>query len=253
MSITGQGGRGKICLYEDFCGAEIPIANAVAYGSTAGGCSNSIGAFRLVGDLANTDSGLATVGKASGWGRLTSSAAADADGCALATEVCFSPVLNGQLVVEARVEMAALTARHVFVGLMGTAADNIAEASTNTTLTFTKVVPMLGFLFDSQMTNGTYWFMPYLLATDTTQTSTGVQSSQVAVAAEADVLRLEVDPDGAARWYINGKLEQSVGAGLAATTTTLMAAVLGVWSTTTTVGSVDADYFEVTANRDWTR
>ena len=253
MSLTGMSGNGRIRYFHDFLGAEVPIANAVAYGTTAGGCSYSVGDFRLVGDLVNTDSGLATVSKASGWGRLTSSAAADADGCALATEVCLSPVLNGPIVMEARVEMAALTARHVFFGLMGTAADNIAEASTNTTLTITKVVPMLGFLFDSQMTYGTYWFMPYLLASDTTQTSTGIQSSQVAVAAEADVLRIEVDPDGGARWYINGKLEQTVGAGLAATAATLMAGVLGVWSTTTTVGSVDSDYIEITANRDWTR
>ena len=253
MSLTGMSGNGRIRYFHDFLGAEVPVANAVAYGTTAGGCSYSIGDFRLVGDLANTDSGLITLSKASGWGRLTSSAAADADGCALATEVCLSPALNGTIVLEARVELAALTARHVFFGLMGTAADNIAEATTNTTLTITKVVPCLGFLHDSQMTYGTHWFMPYLLAADTDQTSTGIQGSQTIVAAEADVLRLEVDSDGGARWYVNGKLEQTVAAGLAATTTTLMAAVLGVWSTTTTVGSVDVDFIEVSANRDWTR
>ncbi len=253
MSLTGMGGRGHIRIFNDFVGAEIPVANAVAYGTTAGGCNYYLGDFKLLGDLAQTDCGAASLSKASGYVQLTSSATADADGCALATEVSFSPALNGPIILEARLEMAALTARHVFFGLMGTAADNIAEASTNTTLTFTKVVPMLGFVFDSQMTYGTYWFMPYLLASDTTQTSTDVQSSQIAVAAESDVLKLEVDRDGGARWYINGKLEQTVGAGKAATTTTLMAAVLGVWSTTTTVGSVDVDYISLSAERDWTR
>jgi len=40
---------------------------------------------------------------------------------------------------------------------------------------------------------------------------------------------------------------------LAATATTLMAAVCGVWATTTTVATLDVDYFLVTASRDWTR
>ena len=254
MSLTGISGAGRIRLFDDFCGHEIPVANAVAYGGSAGGCNYYVGPFKLLGDLVNTDTGAAAQSKASGYIRLASSAAADADGCALATEVCFSPALNGPIVMETRLEMAALTARHVFFGLMGTAADNIAEATTNTTITITKAVPCLGFLFDSQLTtSGTNWFMPYILASDTTQTSTDVVSSQTAVLAESDVLRLEVDRDGGARWYINGKLEQTVGAGLAATTTTLMAAVLGVWSTTTTLTSLDVDYMAVEAERDWTR
>ena len=254
MSLTGMSGNGRIRLFNDFLGPEIPIGNAVAYGTTAGGCHSFIGDFKLTGSIHDTDSGIVSVGKANGYARLLSSATADGDGLALGTEVSLSPALNGVLVLETRVEMAALTARNVFIGFATANADEAKEPVTAATTTITKVVPCVGFLFDSQLTtSGTNWFMPYILASDTTQTSTDVVSSQTAVAAESDVLRIEVDKDGGARWYINGKLEQTVGAGLAATPATLQAALVGVWSTTTTVGSLDIDFIEVTANRDWTR
>ncbi len=253
MSVSGQGGKGKIQLFSDFMGAEIPVANAVAYGTTAGGCNYYLGDFKVTGSLHDTDSGVVSLSKASGYVRLTSSATADGDGVFVGTEVVLSPTLNGPIVVEARVELQALTARVVFIGLMGTNADEAKEPVTSTTVTITKVVPCIGFLLDSQLTASTGWHMPYILAADTTQASTAVVSSQVAVAAESDILRLEVDPDGAARWYINGKLEQTVAAGVGATVGTLMAAGVGVWSTTTTVGDLDVDYLQVEANRDWTR
>jgi hypothetical protein len=248
MSVSGQSGVGKILLFEDFCGNEIPVANAEA-ATTPG---HAIGPFSVLGDTVETDTGLVLISKASGYGRISGNDE-DGKGVAVCTEVSLSPVLNGTIVVEARVEMQALTTRNVFIGLAGTIADDVAEPCTATTVTITKVVPCVGFLFDSQLTASTKWHMPYILASDTTQTSTTVVSSQTAVAAESDILRLEVDNNGAARWYINGVLEQSVGAGLAATTTTLMGALVGCWGTTTTAADVDVDYFLVEANRDWTR
>jgi hypothetical protein len=252
MSVSGQSGVGKIRWFNDFAGAEIPVANAVAYGTTAGGCNYFLGDFKLIGDLAETDTGAVATSKANGY-ILLSGNNEDGKGAAIATEINLSPVLNGTIVVESRLERAAVTAGVVFVGLAGTLADDVAEPVTCTTATITKVVPCVGFLLDSQLTAGTYWHMPYLLAADTTQTSTNVVSSQIAVAGESDILRLEVDNNGAARWYINGVLEQSVGAGLAATPATLMGACVGCWGTTTTAATVDVDYLLVEANRDWTR
>jgi len=254
MSVSGQSGCGEIRMFEDFCGAEIPIANAVAYGTSAGGCNYYIGDFKVTGSLHDTDSGVIGLSKASGYAQLAASATADGDGIFFGTEVCFSPILNGTIVVESRVERAALTAGTTFIGLMSANADEVAEPITCATTTLTKVVPCVGFLLNSELTAADgLWHMPYLLAADTTQTSTGVAASQTAVIAESDIVRLEVDNDGAARWFINGKLEQSIGAGLAATTTTLMAAGVGIWATTTTVATVDVDYLLVKANRDWTR
>lgn len=251
--MANQSGPGKIRLYNDFCGPEIPIANAVAYGTTAGGCNYYLGDFKVTGSLHDTDDGVISLSKASGYVQLASSATADGDTCTIGTEVVFSPALNGTLVIETRLERAALTAGVVFVGFCTANADEAKEPLTSTGSAITKVVPACGFLLDSQLTTGTYWHMPYLLSTDTTQVSTTVDSGVLAVAAESDILRLEVGIDGRARWYINGKLEQSVGAGLAMTAATLVAGIVQIASTTTTVATVDVDYLLVEANRDWTR
>jgi hypothetical protein len=151
------------------------------------------------------------------------------------------------------VELCALTARNVFVGFMAANADDSLEPITSTTATCTRVVNAVGFLLDSQLTDSTRWHMPYMLSTTATQVSTAIDSSQVAVAAESDVLRVVVNSDGSAEWWINGVLEQTVGPAKAADVTTLLAGVVGVWSTTTTASDVDIDYLLVDANRDWTR
>lgn len=256
MSITGQSGTGRIRLFSDFCGHEIPVATDVAYGTDAGGCTYYLGDFKVTGSLHDTDSGVVSVGKASGYARLTSSATADGDGVAVGTEVIFSPVLNGTLVLETRLERQVLTAGTIFAGFCTINDDEVAEPITCATTVLTKVSTCcsVGFLLNSELTAADgLWHMPYILSTDATQTSTDVAAGQTAVATESDILRIEVDNNGAARWYINGVLEQSVAAGLAATAATLVAGLVGVWSTTTTVADVDVDYLLIEANRDWTR
>ena len=249
MSRSGQSGVGGIRLFEDFLGgADIAVTDTDAIKTAAGVC----GPFAVYGSLAETDCGIVLLGKASGYGRITGTNE-DGYGLAIGTEVSLSPALNGPIIVEARLEMASLATTNVFVGLIGTAADDIASPVACATTVITRVCDCTGFLFASDLTAATTWHMPYILATTATQTSTTVAASQVAVAAESDILRLEVFADGSARWYINGKLEQTVGAGLAAVPTTLMAAIIGQFGTTTTAMTVDVDYFLVEANRDWTR
>jgi hypothetical protein len=258
MSITGQSGTGQIVLFDDFCGPEIPILGTVAINHASGGFF-TIGDFKVTGDVVNNDSGVVQLEKASGYIRIIGSAQTDGDGIAVGTDLCFSPLLNGTLVLEARVEMNELTTKNVFVGFCTANADIVLEPFTSVTetLTTTGSVASVGFHFDSTLTVDAtaataVWHMPYLLATDSTQSSLVIASSQVAVAGESDVLRLEIDPNGAARWYINGKLEQSVGAGLAATPATLVSGMVGVWAKSTAVG-IDIDYLLIKANRDWTR
>jgi len=248
MSITGQSGRGEIVLFEDFLGgADIAVTDTDAIKTAAGVC----GPFSVFGSLAETDCGIVLLGKASGYGRITGTNE-DGFGLAVGTEVSLSPALNGPIIVEARLELQATTARDTFIGLVATAADDIAEPLGGSSTTITAVCACLGFYQSSDLT-ATTWYMPYLLAASATNTTTNVDASQTIVAAESDVLRLEVFPDGSARWYINGKLEQSVGAALAATPGTLMAAIVGTFGTTTTISDVDVDYFLVKASRDWTR
>ncbi len=251
MSVSGQAGPGEILLFNDFCGPELPVEGTGEYADVNYAGIHS-GPFKVTGDLEEDDTGLVSIAKANGFARISGNNE-NGKGVFVGTEVVFSPVLNGTMVCEARLELQALTTRSVFVGFMGTNADDVAEPVTSTGTAITKVVPCLGFILDSQITDGTRWHMPYLLASDTTQTSTVVDATQVAVAGESDILRIEVDNNGAARWYINGKLEQTVGAGLAATTTTLMAGGVGCWGTESTAADADVDYLLIKANRDWTR
>lgn len=249
--MTAQSGYGRIRLFNDFAGPEIPVANAVAYGTSAGGCNYYLGDFAVKGDLGETDTGVVALAKAGGWVRVSGNDE-NGKGVSIGTEICFSPTLNAPLAIEARVEMQAITARVVWVGFCGTHADDVAEPVTATGTTLTLVADNLcGFLFDSQLT-ATKWHMPYKGGTTTgPTTSTNVESSVTPVAAEADILRLEIDRDGAARWYINGVLEQSVAG--AVSTTALQSGFLAVFGTTTTAADADFDYLAVEAERDWTR
>ena len=248
MSITGQSGVGRIILFNDFCGPEIPVANLEA-ATTPGHLS---GPFKVTGDLVEADTGIVGLSKSSGYVRISGNDE-DGKGVFVGTEVVFSPALNGTMVCECRLELQALTARVVFVGFMGANASDVAEPITSTATTCTRATNAVGFLLDSQITAGTKWHMPYMISTTASQTATAIASSQVAVIAESDVLRVEVDNNGAARWFINGVLEKSIGAALAADTTTLMAAGVGCWGTTTIAADADVDYLLVEANRDWTR
>lgn len=249
-----QSGEGLIRLFDHFCGPEIPVANAVAYGTSAGGCNYYIGDFKIVGDLGETDTGIVSISKAGGFVRVSGNNE-DGKGAAIATEVVFSPALNGTLVCEARLELQALTTRSVFVGFCGLIADDVAEPCTSTTTTITKVADdYCGFILDSQFTAGTQWHMPYnggSTTGPTTGATVAVGSGIVAVAAESDFLRVEIDPNGTARWFINGALEQTVVN--AVSTTALQGAMVGCWGTTTTAADIDVDYFLVTAFTDWTR
>lgn len=251
--MVAQAGLGKIILFDDFCGPEIPVANAVAYGTSAGGCNYYIGPFKVTGDLGETDTGVVSLAKASGYVRISGNNE-DGKGVAIGTEVVFSPVLNGTLVCECRLELQALTTRSIFVGFANANADDVAEPFTSTGTTITVVASnAVGFILDSQLTAGTVWHMVHSggSTANSTLSTAVVGDSIAAVTAESDLLRVEVDPNGTARWYINGALQQTVTGAVA--TTTLMAGMVGCWGTTTTAADADVDYLLIEANRDWTR
>lgn len=246
------GSVGQIRLMLEASGIEIPVANAVAYGVTAGGCNYYLGPYRLLGDLAETDTGAATVSIAGGALRISGNNE-DGQGAALATGLILSPVLNGPIVIEARVQGQALTTRNWFIGICGTAANIILEPiqATGTTLTLT-AANLAGFLLNSELTSATEWHMPYNGGSVTGPTgSNSVDSDVVAVAGEWDVLRLEVFPNGTVKWWINGVLKQEVAN--AVSTTVLQAAILGCWGTEATAADIDVQYFLTEYNRDWTR
>mgnify|MGYP003638294677 CR=1 FL=1 len=247
-----ESGPGLIRFWNDFGGPEIPVANAVAYGTTAGGCNYYLGDYKVTGDLGETDTGVIGVAGVNGAARFGGSNI-NGKGVAIGTEVIFSPALMGTLVCEARIQRAAVTNGAVFVGFCDVNADDVAEPVTATVTTLTLAASDLaGFVLDSQLAATATWHMAFNGGSVTGQTdSTAVVSSVVAVAGEYDVLRVEITVDGTVRYIINGTVVQTTVNGVSPTV--LLAAYAGVWGTTTTAASADLDYLEVTASRDWTR
>ena len=246
-----QSGYGSLNYKNDFLGAEIPVATAIGYGTSAGGCNYYLGEFKVTGKLAETDAGVVSLAKTNGWVRLTGTNE-DAEGVAVGTEVVYSPTLNGPLALEARVETAALTARNLWVGFCDVNIDQVIPPCTGTGTTITLTASDLcGFHFDSSLTDGADWHMVYNGGTTTgATTSTDVDADDAAVAGESQVLRVEIDRNGTARWYIDGALKQTVTN--AVSTTVLQAGYVGCFGTTTTATSLDVDYIAIEANRDWT-
>ena len=248
-----ESGMGKIELIGDFCGPEYPILSLLAVNAATGG-GQSIGPFHVYGDLADADAGVVALSIVGGAVRLTGTNEAE-KGCALTTDLIFSVPLNGPLVLEARVQTQALTARNFFIGFCGTLADDIAPPLASSTETHTlTATDLIGFHIDSSLTAGATWHAVFNGGTTAGQTvSTSTTTGVVAVTGEYDVLRVEIDPNGTCRFFVNGNLESTVANGSTVTSTDLLAAIVGCCGTTTTITDLDVDYMKVTAQRDWTR
>ena len=126
--------------------------------------------------------------------------------------------------------------------------NNLHGASTTITLTASD---LCGFLLSAELTDDEDWHMVYNGGDTTGQTtSTSIDADVDAVAGEYDVLRLEVAPNGTARWYINGALKQTVTG--AVSTSTDLAVIAMVEAKSAAIEYAWIDYIAIEANRDWT-
>ena len=243
-----QSNRGKIELFNDFFG----VANYI----TLTADTAQLGDFFAGGEgFEENDAGVAGTDALSGVVRLTGSNV-DADSTLIGTHIGFDAALMGTIVLETRVQMAALTAREVFFGLTSILSideqlEDIVINASGTSVTMP--AELCAFYMSSELTTvAGDWHAIHNggSATATTTTTGDAQLNNVAVVGEWQVLRIEVDNNGTARWYIDGVLKQTVVG--AVSTTTNFAAVLATGATTTTAVVVDCDYLLVQANRDWT-
>jgi hypothetical protein len=248
-----QSGYGKIILFDDFAGPELPVEVSLAY-AAAGNAAPRIGPFKVTGDLAETDTGIVNVdGKANGWVRISGNNE-DGKGVAIGTGTVFSPSLNGPIALETRVEMRVLTTRSIFIGFTDANADDVAEPQTATGTTMTPVASdYCGFVFDSQLTGDSAndWHAVFNGGDSTASTtSTDLDLDEVPTGGDSQVFRVEIDTNGTARWYVDGKIKKTQTG--AVSTTVVQAAIVGCWGTTTSSADLDVDYIAVEANRDWT-
>jgi len=250
---TVQGEFGEIFLFEDFTGPEVLVA-------LTGASENVYKDFRVIGDgTEDTDSGI-TVDEATvplnGVGVLTTTNESK-HGVYLATSLCLNPAKNGPLVLECRVQFADLDAKAFFMGLSSANGDDLSleddlinGAGTTLTLTATDIC---GFFYDEGLTDDEDWHAVYKGGTATGETvSSNVDLDDDAVLGEFQILRLEVDPNGTARWYIDGVLLKTLAGAVRTTATDYLAAICGVESKANTIEYAYLDYFAVRANRDWT-
>ena len=247
-----QAGKGRVVVDSDFGGQDDVVALTAVDGS------RHVGPFRVVGQgLAEADSGAPAIASALGGAVRLTTTNEDAHTLGLETDVMWDVGLMGTLVAEARVQAANLTTKRIFFGFTDIAIasyvpDIEVDIGVGATATLTLTASdICGFILDSELTAGTAWHSIYNggSTTGVTASATNVLSP-VHTAGEWQVLRVEIDNNGTARFSINGEVKQTVVG--AASTTVDMKAFLAVGASAATIATLDVDYLSVSGNRDWT-
>ena len=246
-----QSGYGRISIFEDFLAGEDIVA-ATAVGRAFGGSG-----LRVIGQGSeDTDSGI-TVGESDGLngvGILTTTNE-DAHSIGLTTGKVFDVAKMAPINIECRVQFPDLDTKAFYFGLTDVNGDttilegaNLVASGASVTLTASD---LCGFLLDAEATDDEDWIMVYNGGTTTGETTiASIDADNDAVAAEWDVLRLEVSINGTARWYVNGVLKQTVTG--AVSTSTDLAVLAMIEARAASNEYVWLDYIAIEANRDWT-
>ena len=248
-----QSGYGKIKLFNDFTGEEI-YRPAVVHANALGGLWNIGGGFTVKGDDINGAAAAIAAVEDGFNGQIlcTTCSAAAADSMFVTTETCFKPSVNAPMIFETRMEMAALTNREVFAGWVGTMADTQTTLLTCTTeaIVYTES-NLCGFAFDTGLTTDGEWHMVHSGGSTTAVVlSTLLNSGVTPVINKMNVLRVEIDNNGTARWYIDGVLLKTLAG--AVDPDAVFAACVGAVNTAGSSVTWAMDYIAVEANRDWT-
>ena len=249
-----QSAYGKIRIFEDFLAGEDIVAN------TAVGRAFGDSGLRVIGQgTEQTDSGI-TVLEADGLngvGRFTTTNE-DAHSVGVTTGKVFDVGKMGTIAMECRVQFPDLDTKAFYFGLTDENDDTVILEGTNLVAAGASLTlsasDLCGFLLDSEATDDEDWIMVYNGGTTTGETTiANIDADEDATAGEFQVLRLEVDTNGTARWYIDGKLKQTK-AGAVSTSTDLAVMALLEYreGSGTEIQYARVDYIAIEANRDWT-
>ena len=246
-----QSGYGRIKIFEDFLAGEDIVAATAATRAFGGS------GLRVIGQgIAEADSGI-TVGEADGLngvGILTTTNE-DAHSCGLTTGKVFDVGKMAPINIECRVQFPDLDTKAFYFGLTDVNDDtsilegnNLVAASGTLTLSASD---LCGFLIDAEATDDEDWIMVYNGGTTTGETTiANIDADNDAVAAEWDILRLEVAINGTARWYVNGVLKQTVTGAVSTSTDLAVLAMIETRAASNEYAWID--YIAIEANRDWT-
>ena len=246
-----QSGKGRIEIFEDFFGEEDRLTGTHTI------YKRNVGPFRVYG--AGSDDSGAGVPLDEGTCPLSGTAVVTAsttgsDITGLTTTKMFNVALMGTLIMEARVQFAGLDEKSFFMGFSNENDENETAVLTTSGTTISPVASdYIGFHWDHSMSGVSEddWHAVSRGGTTAhTTDSATVDLDETITTGLWDILRVEIDNNGTARWYVNGKLKKTLAG--AASTSTNLAAQLYVESHNTTEGIVYVDYILVRANRDWT-
>jgi len=161
------------------------------------------------------------------------------------TAELWKPSASGPLIFEARVRASSLSTG-IFVGLTDdNDADEVPIDLDTGTLT-TTASDAVGFVLDSQETAAT-WFMCSVKAnTDGAQTAATAGPNALAVASTYQTLKVVLNADGDALFFINGK---QVGSREACVTTSVALCGAVAQLASGTASNVDVDYIYLCAPR----
>ncbi len=245
------GGRGRIELRADFIGHDDPVALTAVDGT------RHLDHFRVVGQgMADVDSG--GVKQTGPGGIRFTTTNEDQHSFGIETNVMFDVGLMGTIVAEARVNLVNNTTKRIFMGFTDIEIASFVpsmevDLGVGATVTLTLTASdICGFILDSELTAATSWHAMF-----NGGATTGVTASAdnvltpVQTDGEWQTLRVEIDTNGTARWFIDGDLKKTQTG--AASTSVDLKFWLAVEATAATIATLDVDYVTVRANRDWTR
>ena len=246
-----HGANGRIEIFEDFLAGEDIVAATAATRSFGGS------GLRVLGQgIAETDSGITVLESdgLNGVGVFTTTNE-DAHSCGVATGTVFDVAKMAPIVAECRVQFADLDTKAFYFGFTDVNTDTtilegnqLVAASGTLTLSASD---LCGFLLDAEATDDEDWIMAYNGGTTTGETTiANIDANDDAVAGEFQILRLEIAPNGTARWYVDGVLKQTKTG--AVSTTTDLALLAMIEARAASNEYVYLDYIYVSANRDWT-
>ena len=255
-----QSGNGRIRLFNDFFGVGSMVASTA---DPAAVFAYPLGDFYGGGEgIEDGDAGFipSTVAPLSGVVTLTSGNA-NAQTAFIGTQIGFDVGLMGAITMETRIQIPDFDTQEIFFGLTSilTTDEQLEDIVINASgTTITMPADLVGFYLSDELGDDEAWHGIHNGGTATATTTvagvclggTGDTTSVGPTVAEWQVLRLEVDINGTATWYVDGVLRQTV-VNACSTTTNFAVCLAGAANTTEPV-IIQCDYMEVTANRDWT-
>jgi hypothetical protein len=245
-------GFGIIEAFEDFTGAEVAVA-----GTTA---AENLGWYlRVVGQGIEVDDSGVVILESDGLGGVAQLTTTDEDNhsLGLVTATMWAAGSMGTLVAECRVRFADLETKEFFFGYSDLNTDVasleavIAHGATETlTLTASDIC---GFLLSAELTQDEMWHAIFNGGATTGVTDSTANELVVdAVAGEFNVLRLEIERNGTARWYIDGVLRKTVQGAVSTSVALAAQAILEIKGSDATE-TAELDYIWLRGRRDWTR